>query len=243
MDQFSWKKIEALDHPEANLTSKMDEAAHFIKEGVESGGILVHCYAGISRSTTMIIAYLMKEFETTVHEALFEIRKSRPFANPNYGFMNQLHEYTKILAQRKQNPLAQPATTPASHSSTAHEEESKFSPITSSSPPAPASYKSVFYCRSCNHKVFKYSDLSLHTPHADAEVAVGKGDICSKYFVKQETDMLMDAKKAGQGYLICQNKNCGMKLGSYSYTGARCKCGVNVRPGLMVYPEVVIFRD
>ena len=104
MDQFVNKKIEALDHPEASLVPFMDEAADFIKEGVASGGILVHCFAGISRSTTMVIAYLMKEFGKSVHEALYHIRKNRPFANPNHGFMNQLYMYERELKKRAENP-------------------------------------------------------------------------------------------------------------------------------------------
>lgn len=55
-----------------------------IKEAMEAGGkILVHCHAGISRSTSMVIAYLMVYAGLSWDEALETIRKTRPHVMPN----------------------------------------------------------------------------------------------------------------------------------------------------------------
>ena len=71
----------------------LDEVADMIKEGVEKGGILVHCMAGVSRSATCVIAYLMREHKHSLRSALELVRSKRPIVCPNYGFHKQLKEY------------------------------------------------------------------------------------------------------------------------------------------------------
>lgn len=55
--------------------------------------LLLHSAAGISRSSTIVIAYLMTVSKLTAEEALCVVRHCRKIANPNYGFVKQLKEY------------------------------------------------------------------------------------------------------------------------------------------------------
>lgn len=56
---------------------------------------------GKSRSVTIMIAYLLRQNpEHTVSSALELIRKSRPMAEPNYGFMAQLELYREMECPR-----------------------------------------------------------------------------------------------------------------------------------------------
>lgn len=48
---------------------------------------------GISRSTTVVMAYLIATSQMTPHEALAAVRAKRAIVRPNRGFMSQLHEY------------------------------------------------------------------------------------------------------------------------------------------------------
>ena len=48
---------------------------------------------GISRSATVVIAYLIATSQMTPREALAAVRAKRPIVRPNRGFMTQLHEY------------------------------------------------------------------------------------------------------------------------------------------------------
>ena len=48
---------------------------------------------GISRSTTVVIAYLIATSQMTPREALAAVRAKRPIVRPNRGFMTQLNEY------------------------------------------------------------------------------------------------------------------------------------------------------
>lgn len=60
-------------------------------------GVLVHCYAGISRSVTVVVAFLMWLFGMSPSQAIAFIRRIRPQANPNRGFRSQLLQYERVL--------------------------------------------------------------------------------------------------------------------------------------------------
>lgn len=46
----------------SKLSESFEECYRFIKDGMETGtGVLVHCFAGKSRSATIVISYLMRE--------------------------------------------------------------------------------------------------------------------------------------------------------------------------------------
>jgi protein-tyrosine phosphatase len=61
------------------------------------GNILINCQAGISRSASMVIAYLMSK-GFTLSQSYGWVRASRNIINPNPGFMNQLKVYESVLA-------------------------------------------------------------------------------------------------------------------------------------------------
>lgn len=56
---FKYKVIDVADQSQVNLLRHFPAAIGFIKEGMGKGGVLVHCYAGVSRSSAIVIAYLM----------------------------------------------------------------------------------------------------------------------------------------------------------------------------------------
>ena len=68
--KFTYKWISELDSPTANLKQHFTAMLRFMKNAFATGGrVLVHCYAGISRSATTVIAYLMKEHGMTLQAA------------------------------------------------------------------------------------------------------------------------------------------------------------------------------
>ena len=54
---------------------------------------LVHCAAGVSRSATIVLAYIMRKLRVSLSEALTLLRADRPCVQPNLGFMFQLRVY------------------------------------------------------------------------------------------------------------------------------------------------------
>ena len=53
---------------------------------MSKGGVLVHCYAGVSRSASCVIAFLMQDRDMTFSEAFQFASKRRPVIFPNMGF-------------------------------------------------------------------------------------------------------------------------------------------------------------
>lgn len=67
---------------------------HFIDQVLTKGeNILVHCMAGISRSVSLVVYYLMKKFNRTFNDILKIVKNRRNIADPNYSFKVQLKTY------------------------------------------------------------------------------------------------------------------------------------------------------
>jgi dual specificity MAP kinase phosphatase len=63
-----------------------------------SGGrVLVHCHAGVSRSATVCMAYVMKNLDYDLRSAYDFVKARRPCVSPNLHFMGQLLEFEKRL--------------------------------------------------------------------------------------------------------------------------------------------------
>ncbi|KAG7267172.1 hypothetical protein CRUP_008993 [Coryphaenoides rupestris] len=95
---FCYKRLPATDSNKQNLRQYFEEAFEFIEEAQRSGlGLLIHCQAGVSRSATMVIAYLMKHTWMTMTDAYKFVKARRPIISPNLNFMGQLLEFEEDL--------------------------------------------------------------------------------------------------------------------------------------------------
>ncbi len=91
--EFRTMKISLNDNPDEDIRSHFATAYDFI----EKGPTLVHCYAGISRSATIVISYLMIKNSMSYNDAKDLCKKARPIICPNSGFVQQLLDFEKEL--------------------------------------------------------------------------------------------------------------------------------------------------
>lgn len=69
----------------------------FIDDALENGGrVLVHCMAGISRSSSALIYYMMKKNHEDFQTALQRLRRDRKIVCPNTSFWLQLMRYQAL---------------------------------------------------------------------------------------------------------------------------------------------------
>lgn len=84
------------DTDSTNIVEHFTATCDFIAEHRLHGrGVLVHCQAGVSRSTTLVAAYLMREMGLNVEQAVQKVRKVRQQVDPTDFFMLQLELYER----------------------------------------------------------------------------------------------------------------------------------------------------
>ena len=86
------------DQPGCKINVYFEKAYEFIENALQNGNCLVHCGAGVSRSTTMALAWWIKKHGSKLDEGLALFKKRRPICNPNTGFMAQLRGWEKMWA-------------------------------------------------------------------------------------------------------------------------------------------------
>lgn len=75
-----------------HITNNTPEICSFIHSAlsISNAKVLVHCFAGISRSASAIAAYLIWAYHMSFDRAITLLRINRPQVNPDTGFCKQL---------------------------------------------------------------------------------------------------------------------------------------------------------
>ncbi|KAI4481883.1 hypothetical protein M0802_013871 [Mischocyttarus mexicanus] len=99
---IKYMQIPISDHWSQNLASFFPQAIQFIEEARSSDkGVLVHCLAGVSRSVTITVAYLMHKCSLSLNDAFNLVRSRKSNVAPNFHFMEQLLSFERELRDRE----------------------------------------------------------------------------------------------------------------------------------------------
>ncbi|XP_071299694.1 dual specificity protein phosphatase 1 isoform X2 [Agelaius tricolor] len=108
---YQYKSIPVEDNHKADISSWFNEAIDFIDSVKSEGGrVFVHCQAGISRSATICLAYLMRTNRVKLDEAFEFVKQRRSIISPNFSFMGQLLQFeSQVLAPNCSAEAGSPA--------------------------------------------------------------------------------------------------------------------------------------
>ena len=96
--KVSYVNINILDLPTEDIKKYFIPCIRYIDDVINSGGkVLVNCYAGISRSSSIVIAYLIYKMRMDPVSAYNFVKRKRNIINPNFGFYKQLIEFHKEI--------------------------------------------------------------------------------------------------------------------------------------------------
>ena len=97
-DQFKYKHVHINDDPWLSIDKYFDDCIRFIESAKNEGGkVLVHCMCGISRSVTIIGAYMIKTYKMSFNDTIKYLKEKKQTINPNDGFILQLKKFEKSL--------------------------------------------------------------------------------------------------------------------------------------------------
>ncbi|KAJ6581101.1 protein-tyrosine phosphatase-like protein [Mycena capillaripes] len=83
-----------VDDEHFDILAHLPTTCRFIQEALDGGGrVLAHCVMGISRSATVVCAYLMFSQHISAAQAIRLVRTRRPRSRPNYNFIRQLQVF------------------------------------------------------------------------------------------------------------------------------------------------------
>jgi len=97
LDTILYKEVHVVDCEGADIAQYFEEVNAFIAaaRADPAAKVLVHCYRGVSRSATLVLAYLFSSdnLQMTMAELLDFLRTKRAVVDPNRDFWRQLLRY------------------------------------------------------------------------------------------------------------------------------------------------------
>ncbi|KTW28813.1 hypothetical protein T552_01443 [Pneumocystis carinii B80] len=221
--------FEINDESDENIIQYFPEGIKFIEECFnmdEKNKILIFCQAGISRSTTIAAAYLMKKRNISKEEAILCIKKVHPNAEPNPGFIQQLQLFydCKYVLSNETKLYRQWLYKHKIHSSL----QEKKAPVISlyCQNESIRSDQIHLQCKKCRVVLANSNCIIDHKPPQSFIE-------CSHFFLEPLTWMKNELDNGNiEGKLNCPK--CNSRVGKYAWQGMHCSCKEWVTPALSI---------
>lgn len=264
--KYTIKSIPVDDDDITNIIQYFDEANNFINQALFpdeidefSRGVkkpfktcvLVICQAGVSRSSTILAAYLMKKYNLSPDQAIHAIQRKRSIAQPNDNFREQLDLYNELDCQLdKKNPIYRQWL--LQHSlkidPTGQSILSKDSTYVDEGNEEDSKALTQLRCKRCRQKLALSTSFVDHIPPSEDSkqsqfikkaansrriISIqAASNTCSHFFVEPLNWMKneLQGKAEMEGKFQCPK--CETKVGGYSWKGSRCSCGKWMVPAI-----------
>lgn len=256
---FRYLYHQCLDMETEDLLSHFQEMFNFIDEVNEgqNGKVLIHCFAGVSRSVTIAVAYLMYKSKIPLEVALQIVGRYRGKVRPNPGFMRQLELFEQmgceidsthpVYRQYKLEVMAQNI-----QSGSLEVKESDLAEGVGSN-----KTEEYYRCMKCRRALFRTSSILPHS-EGQGEAAFdwrskvpankrpvqdlneeNSDTVCKRSLFIEPVQWMAEFINQLDGKLMCPK--CHSKLGSFIWYGERCPCGSWVAPAFHIQTSKVDF--
>ncbi|KAK4222380.1 protein-tyrosine phosphatase-like protein [Podospora fimiseda] len=257
--------IDIDDMDDQDILLHLPKMVRFIDRGLDGGGdkkgaVVVHCAMGKSRSVTAVVAYLLWKYPhrfgrsdkaTTAKEAVEKavewVRQTRPIAEPNEGFMEQLEMWWDMGCPCESDDAVEKE---AKYQRWVYKREVEMAAAVGRAPDwirfedeeikEEESNKTAadgwdFRCHKCRRVLATEAFIVPHQGKGNQEK-----EGCPHYFV-EALSWMKETLELGEleGRLNCPNAKCGGLVGRYSWKGFKCSCGEWVAPALSLQKSKV----
>lgn len=239
------------DTPHTNIIEHFATCNEFI-ESAKPGNVLVHCAQGVSRSVTIIVAYLMQKHQLKVAQAMHAVRRKKDDVEPNHSFIRQLKVYEamgyKVDVNRGiyvdlLNDLNERIDADSLREKVLLNKASEETTVDLERP-------FRLRCKKCREHISRSAELAFHIPPSNDSrqahfiktapnsrriiKAEGAARTCLHYFYTEPLAWMTNELKKGEieGKFACPK--CTAKIGGYSWKGSRCSCGKWMVPAIHV---------
>jgi len=210
----------------------------------KKSGVLVHCMAGISRSASIVVAYLMKLNNWDVEKSLDTVKQSRKFIDPNAGFRRQLELYHRMKwileGESKFHRIYRTQNLGYLRSYGCLPEmealyENIFLKYKDSSSPSPSSESSskenqTYACNICQTQLFSTRNIYDHSPMTLSNP--DESQECPSFFLEPVSWMKPQINDHS-GNLHCPK--CSTVIGDFYWKGKRCtECNGKAKPSFRI---------
>lgn len=93
-DDFEYRNISVVDLSHASLAPYFEQFYQLVINNPDRK-ILVHCFAGKSRSASLVLYYMMKKYNLDMVNAINYIKERRPVININCTFIGEIEQLLK----------------------------------------------------------------------------------------------------------------------------------------------------
>ncbi|KAJ7972119.1 putative Dual specificity protein phosphatase [Quillaja saponaria] len=246
-----------------DLLDYLDVCLDFIDQSRKEGSVLVHCFAGVSRSAAIITAYLMRTEHLSQEDALESLRRSCEFVCPNDGFLEQLQMFEEMgFKVDHASPIYKHFRLKVlgeTYNRGEKIDSSKFgadpgmpTKVSSEGEAAPEVAKKrtpAYRCKKCRRVVALQDHVVDHIP-GEGETSFdwhkqrsgnpfnkSKETDCSSVFIEPLRWMTAVEEGAMEGKLSCAH--CDARLGYFNWSGIQCSCGSWITPAFQLHKSRV----
>ncbi|EEB06123.1 phosphoprotein phosphatase [Schizosaccharomyces japonicus yFS275] len=220
-----WFNVE--DASSQNMIQLFEEFNSFVHNAIaRNGRVLVHCFAGYSRSACLVAAYLMKQHHWTTSETLHFIAERRPGISPNPAFLRQLKVFEECDYEptREKKPFRLWLFKQYGHFAMLNTQTP--SDVAYNELVAAKTGDSEARCKKCRFILAGSNYIVPHEPKTKNSAMK-----CNHIFLEPLRWMQPELEKGElEGRFHCPK--CSSKLGTYKWQGMQCNCLSWICPAL-----------